>query len=76
MKTVTNEDMREVLDRCDERYVKKDDCDETTSKIKEENASIKADIAVMEYRMKISNWLLTVIASGIIALVINTFAGG
>ena len=69
-------DMEEITERLDGRYVKKSDCSAKHGEINGRLHSDDKKLAVIEYRMKINNWLTMAIASGIIALVIKVFLGG
>lgn len=66
----------ELIELCDARYVKKDDCDSTTHDIEKKLANDDKRLAVIELQVKINNWLTTAIAAGIIALLIKVFLGG
>ena len=73
---INGEEMQEIINRLDERYIKKTECD---SRIADTNKKLSSDdkkLAVIEYRLTINNWLTLAIASGIIALVIKVFLGG
>lgn len=60
----------------DARYVKQDDCDSTTHEIEKKLHNDDKRLAVIEFQVKINNWLTAAIASGIIALLIRVFLGG
>ena len=66
----------EIIELCDARYVKQDDCDNTTHDIEKKLANDDKRLAVIELQVKINNWLTTAIAGGIIALLIKVFLGG
>ena len=66
----------ELIELCDSRYVKKDDCDSTTHDIEKKLSNDDKRLAVIELQVKINNWLTTAIAGGIIALLIKVFLGG
>lgn len=68
-------DFKNIQDRLDLRYVKRDECEDNRVHIQ---SSLHADdkrLAVIEQQQKINNWLTLAIASGIIALVIKVFLG-
>ena len=70
------QDKDAIYGLCDERYVKKDDCD---TRMSESDKIIQAEdrrLAVIETRLNLNNWLTGAIAAGIIALVIKVFLGG
>ena len=69
-------DMSDILTRCDERYVKKDDCETVQNRVDKLLYDDDKRLAVIEYQVKVNTWLTTAIAGGIIALVIKTFFGG
>ena len=69
-------EMSEILLRCDERYVKKDDFSMEISKITDKLAKQDVRLSVVEQQIKINNWLSLAIAGGIVALVIKVFIGG
>lgn len=73
---VSNEDMNEIISRMDERYVKKGDCDSRSADSVGKLQSMDKKLAVIEYRLNITNWLTLAIAGGIISLVIKIFLGG
>lgn len=73
---ISKEDRDELQEHFDGRYVKKEDCDDRSGGLEKKLHSDDKRLAVIEYQQKINNWLTAAIASGIIALVIKTFAGG
>ena len=73
---IDEKDMQTITRRLDERYVKRDDCDNMQKDIDRKLHSDDKKLAVIEYRLNVNNWLTTAIAGGIIALVIKIFLGG
>lgn len=73
---IDNKDMDAILERTDERYVKKIDLAEEMAAINNKFANDDKRLAVIEFQQKLNNWLTAAIASGIIALVIKVFIGG
>ena len=73
---IDEKDMQQITRRLDERYVKRDDCDNKQKDIDRKLHSDDKKLAVIEYRLNVNNWLTTAIAGGIIALVIKIFLGG
>jgi len=69
-------DMKEILARVDELYVRKDTCETRQDEIDKLLHNDDKRLAVIEYQVKVNTWLTTAIAGGIIALVIKTFFGG
>ena len=69
-------DIDELTERFDARYVKRSDCDVRHDSISGKLAFDDKRLAVIEYQQKINNWLTLAIASGIVALVIKVFMGG
>lgn len=73
---MTREEIDELIERFDGRYVKRADCDDKHSDISGKLAHDDKRLAVIEYQQKVNNWLTAAIAGGIIALVIKVFLGG
>lgn len=73
---INKEDFIELIERFDSRYVKREDCDERHEDINGKLSHDDKRLAVIEYQQKVNNWLTTVIAGGIIALVVKIFLGG
>lgn len=66
----------ELLELCDARYKKRDDCEAEMDDVNHKLANDDKRLAVIELQVKINNWLTAAIASGIIALVVRSFFGG
>ena len=62
--------------RLDEIYVRKDDCQDIQSTVEKKLANDSTRFAVLEYQLKLNNWLTGAICGGIIALIIKVFLGG
>lgn len=73
---INTEDMNEIINRMDERYMKKTDCESRSADSGARLQSVDKKLAVIEYRLNITNWLTLAIAGGIITLVIKIFLGG
>ena len=73
---INTEDMNEIINRMDERYMKKTDCESRSADSVTKMQSVDKKLAVIEYRLNITNWLTLAIAGGIITLVIKIFLGG
>lgn len=73
---MTKEEIEELQERFDARYVKRSDCDVRHDSITNQLAFDDKRLAVIEYQQKLNNWLTAAIAGGIIALVIKVFMGG
>ena len=73
---ITTEEMQEIMDRLDERYMKKSECDSRISETSKRLANDDKELAVIKYRLTINNWLSLTIVGGIIALLIKIFLGG
>ena len=73
---IDKNDIAELQERFDERYVLQDDCDNRHQDISSKFHNDDKRLAVIEYQQKINNWLTLAIAGGIITLVIKVFLGG
>ena len=73
---ITTEEMQEIMDRLDERYRKKAECDKRVDETSNKLANDDKKLAVIEYRLTINNWLSLTIVGGVIALLIKIFLGG
>lgn len=73
---ISTEDMNEIINRMDERYMKKSECESRSADSVTKMQSVDKKLAVIEYRLNITNWLTLAIAGGIITLVIKVFLGG
>lgn len=71
-----NVEYKELQERFDERYVKKEDCSKVQDSVNSKLSNDNARFAVLEYQQKINNWLTLAIAGGIVALVIKVYLGG
>ena len=69
-------DINDLQNRFDQRYVKRDECEDNRVTIQSSLHSDDKRLAVIEQQQNINNWLTLAIASGIIALVIKVFVGG
>lgn len=66
----------QLQDHFDGRYVKIEDCEQTTDKFEKSLNEDNVRLAVIEQQQRINNWLTAAIAGGIVALVIKIFLGG
>lgn len=66
----------ELFEMCDARYKKRDDCEAEMDDVNHKLANDDKRLAVIEFQIKLNNWLTAAIASGIIALVVKMFVGG
>ena len=73
---LTHEDIQELKNVFDDRYVLQTDCDTTQQKINSKFANDDKRIELLIHQQAINNWLTGAIASGIIALLIKVFIGG
>lgn len=73
---VNHEDIQELKNVFDDRYVLQSDCDTTQQKINNKFANDDKRIELLVRQQTINNWLTGAIASGIIALLIKVFLGG
>ena len=71
-----HEDIQELQKVFDDRYVLQTDCNETQIEINKQFADDDKRIEIVIHQQKINNWLTTLIASGIVALLIKVFLGG
>lgn len=73
---ITHEDVVELKKVFDDRYVMQANCDAIQFGINSKFANDDKRIDRLIQSQKANNWLTTVIASGIIALVIKIYFGG
>lgn len=77
---MTREEIREIVDevieKCDARYVKKEDCDSDMKVVEDRLHAGDKKFVGLEFQQKLNNWLTAAIAAGIIALVIKVYLGG
>ena len=73
---ITHEDIVELKQVFDDRYVMQSDCDATQQGMLKKFATDDKRIELLVSQQKINNWLTLGIASGIIALVIKVYLGG
>ncbi len=73
---IDKQDLTDLQDRFDLRYVKREECEDNRGEIMLNLHRDDKRLAVIEQQQKINNWLTLAIASGIIALVIKVFVGG
>ena len=67
---------QEDLVQLDERYVKKDDCNDKMSKADDRMDVVVTDIAVMKSQMKTLIGILTTIAVPVLAIAVKYLFGG
>ena len=73
---IDNSDIKELQERFDTRYVKRDDCDDHREELAKNLHGDEKKLVEIETRLTINNILTTAIATGIVALVIKVFMGG
>lgn len=70
------DEIKELEQLFDERYVLQNDCNEVQSNVNKRFANDDKRIEILIQQQKINNWLTLAIAGGIISLVIKIFLGG
>jgi hypothetical protein len=70
------DEIKELEQLFDERYVLQNDCNEVQSSVNKRFANDDKRIEILIQQQKINNWLTLAIAGGIISLVIKIFLGG
>lgn len=77
---MTREDMAEIIERCDERYVKREDCDTDMSSLEKKLHNDDKRLALIEHQLKINNWLIKTVLTAVIAelvvMVVRLVTGG
>lgn len=73
---ISHEDRAELVEYFDARYQRRDTCETQMNDIEKKLHNDDKRLAVIEFQVKVNNWLSLAIASGIIALVIKIFVGG
>ena len=73
---MNHDEILELQEKFDARYKKREDCDSDMEEVNKKLANDDKRLAVIEFQVKINNWLTAAIASGIIALVVRSFFGG
>ena len=73
---ITHEDITELKNVFDDRYVMIEDCKETQEKVNSKFSNDDKRIELLINQQKINNWLTLAIAGGIISLVVKVFLGG
>lgn len=72
---ITHEDIQELKKVFDDRYVMQSDCEATQKAINKKFATDDKRLDVLNLKMTAVLWLVTVIASGLIALVLKAYFG-
>lgn len=68
---------REDIDRLDERYVRKDDCNDMRTDTDKRIDEMKTDVAIMKSRLNMLIGILTTIAVPVLAIAVKyLFLGG
>ena len=65
-----------AIQRLDDRYVQKADCNRQMDASQKETASIKEDMASMKTRVKVIVWVLTALAAAAISAAVKYLFGG
>lgn len=73
---ITHDDIMELKRVFDDRYVLQSDCDTIQKGINSKLSNDDKRIEILIRGQKITNWLSTTIAAGVIALLIKVFLGG
>lgn len=73
---ITNEDMRQIQEYMELIFVTRKSCDEQTDVYTKRLNEGNTHFAVLDQRLKVTNWLLTAVCGGIVAAVIKLFLGG
>jgi hypothetical protein len=66
----------QLQDHFDGRYVKIEDCEETTSAFEKVLSKDDVRLAVIEQQNKLMLWIMSAIAGGVITMLIKMFFGG
>lgn len=67
---------RDDIARLSEIFVTRKDCNAVTDEFDKKFANDSTRLAVIEQRLKVTNWLLTVVGAGVIATLVKLFIGG
>lgn len=65
----------QLQDHFDGRYVKTENCEQTTGKFEENLNKDNVRLAVIEQQNKLMLWILAAVAGGIITMLIKMFFG-
>ena len=65
----------QLQDHFDGRYVQIEDCDSRAGKVEDEANRFNVRLAVIEQQNKLTLWILTAVAGGIITMLIKMFFG-
>lgn len=67
---------KDDIARLSEVFVTRRDCNAITDDFDKKFASDSTRLAVIEQRLRVTNWLLTAVGAGVIATLIKLFIGG
>lgn len=67
---------KDDIARLSEIFVTRKDCNMVTDEFDKKFADDSTRLAVIEQRLKVTNWLLTAVGAGVIAALIKLFIGG
>lgn len=67
---------KEDIDRLDERYVRKDDCNEMRTETDKRIEEMKTDVAIMKSKLNTLIGILTTIAVPVLAIAVKYLFGG
>lgn len=73
---VSNEDLKQIQDYMELIFVTRKSCDEQTDAYTKRLNEGNTHFAVLDQRLKITNWLLTAVCGAIVAAVVKLFIGG
>lgn len=65
----------QLQDHFDGRYVKIDDCEKTVEEFSKNLSHDYTEIAIVKTELKQIKWILSAVASGIIAMLVKMFFG-
>ena len=61
----------EIIELCDSRYKRREDCEADMADVNKKLANDDKRLAVIEFQIKLNNWLTAAIAGGIVALLVD-----
>lgn len=73
---ITHEDMKMIQEQMELVFVTRKNCDEQTDVYTKRLNEGNTHFAVLDQRLKVTNWLLTAVCGAIVAAVVKLFIGG
>lgn len=73
---VNNEDLKQIQEYMELIFVTRKSCDEQTDAYTRRLNEGNTHFAVLDQRLKVTNWLLTAVCGAIVAAVVKLFIGG